>query len=190
MFLVPAVVLGVALGLLLGGRPGRLADIQLRSSWLFFTAIVLQLVAFPSPIFPLQVPAGMATVLSVASYGCLVAVTAVNLRLPGMAIAGLGMVSNLVAIVANGGHMPALPAAMRSAGLAYDGVYNNSVADASPRLPWLVDRWAAPSWVPWGNVFSAGDVLLAAGVVVLVVAAMGVRWPRLRGRAPAADTAA
>jgi hypothetical protein len=175
MFLVPAVAIGVVLGLVLGGRMGALADLRIRALWLFFAALGLQLIAFPSPLFPVQVPEGLATVLSVASYGCLLAVTALNARLPGMAVAGLGMASNMAAIVANGGHMPALPGAMRDAGLTYQGVYNNSVADASPHLPWLVDRWAAPSFVPFGNVFSAGDVLLAVGVVVLVVAAMGVR---------------
>jgi len=187
MFLVPAVVLGVVLGLLLGGRAGRLADLKLRVSWLFFVAIGLQLVAFPSPIFPVELPQGMSTVLSVGSYGCLVAVTALNVRLRGMAVAGVGMLSNLAAIVANGGHMPALPEAIRKAGLAHQGVYNNSVADASPRLAWLVDRWAAPDWVLWGNVFSVGDVLLAAGVVVLVSAAMGAG---IRGRSPATEPAA
>jgi hypothetical protein len=187
MFLVPAVVVGVVLGLVLGGRIGGLADVRIRAVWLFFAALGLQLIAFPSPLFPVQVPGGVATVLSVGSYVCLLAVTAVNVRLPGMAIAGLGMASNMLAIVVNGGHMPALPSAMRDAGLSYEGVYNNSVADSSPNLAWLVDRWAAPSWVPFGNVFSAGDVLLAVGVVVLVVAAMGVRVPLRSWRGAASE---
>jgi hypothetical protein len=187
MFLVPAVILGVVLGLLLGGRLGRLADLELRAWWLFFAAIGLQLIAFPSAIFPVDLPQGLSTALSIASYVCLVAVTALNLRLPGMAIAGLGMLANLAAILANGGHMPALPGAIREAGLTHHGVYNNSVAEASPRLPWLVDRWAAPDWVLFGNVFSVGDVMLAIGVAVLVCAAMGAG---LRGRSPATEPAA
>jgi hypothetical protein len=40
-----------------------------------------------------------------------------------------------------------------------------------------VDRWAAPSWVPFGNVFSVGDLLIAIGVVVTLAAAMGARMP-------------
>jgi hypothetical protein len=182
MFLVPAIVLGVVVGLLLGGRVERLADLRLRHVWLFFLAIGLQLVAFPWLLMPWQVPAGAATALSVASYGCLVCVTLANFRLPGLAIAGLGMVANLGAILANGGHMPALPRAMAEAGLRYQGVHNNSVADGSPAVPWLVDRWAAPQWVPWGNVFSAGDVLIAAGVVVVVACAMGASTRLLRLR--------
>jgi len=100
-----------------------------------------------------------------------------NVRLRGLAIAGGGMLLNLAAIVTNRGHMPALPSAMRDAGLAFTGVHNNSIAEASPNLAWFVDRWAAPSWVPFGNVFSVGDVLIAIGVVVTLAAAMGARMP-------------
>jgi uncharacterized protein DUF5317 len=183
MFLISAVALGVLLGLALGGRIGRLADLHLRGLWLFYLAIALQLVAFPWPLFPFEIGQTPATILQLGSYACLLAVVALNLRVPGLPLAGLGMLCNLVAISSNGGHMPALPAAMRKAGLTYTGVHNNSVADAHPTLPWLVDRWAAPDWVPWGNVFSVGDVLLAVGVLWLIAAAMGARLPRLlRGR--------
>ena len=111
---------------------------------------------------------------------------AVN-RLTGMPIAGAGMLLNLAAILSNGGHMPALPGAMRHAGLSYTGVHNNSVAEAHPNLAWFVDRWAAPSWIPAGNVFSVGDVLIAVGAIVLITAAMGARLPFRRPGVPAVD---
>jgi len=44
-----------------------------------------------------------------------------------------------------------------------------------PSLPWLVDRWAAPDWLPFANVFSAGDVVIALGAFVIVLAGMGVQ---------------
>ena len=125
----------------------------------------------------LGILSALATALSVGSYVCLVTVFLLNVRLRGLAIAGGGMLLNLAAIATNGGHMPALPSAMRDAGLAFSGVHNNSVAEASPNLAWFVDRWAAPSWVPFGNVFSAGDVLIAVGVVITLAAAMGARVP-------------
>jgi hypothetical protein len=188
MFLLPVVVLGVLIGYLLGGRLGRIAEMRLRAPWLFYVAIGLQLLAFPSLFMPWHASEGIATALSIGSYGCLLAVFLLNLRLTGMPIAGAGMLLNLAAILSNGGHMPALPAAMRQAGLSYTGVHNNSVADSSPNLVWFVDRWAAPSWVPFGNVYSAGDVLIGLGAVVLVVAAMGVRLPLRRPAAVAAET--
>jgi hypothetical protein len=52
---------------------------------------------------------------------------------------------------------------------------------ASPHFSWFVDRWALPSWVPLGNVFSVGDVLIAAGGFVFVLVATGaVRLGRRR----------
>jgi len=180
MFLLPAVVLGVVLGYALGGRLGRLAEVRLRAPWLFYVAIALQLAAFPSPLLHLSVSEQVATGLSVGSYGALVAVFVLNVDLTGMPVAGAGMLTNLVAILSNGGHMPALPSAMRGAGLTYTGIHNNSVADAAPKLPWLVDRWAAPGWMPFANVFSVGDVAIAAGVLLLVSGAMGARLPLRR----------
>jgi hypothetical protein len=41
-----------------------------------------------------------------------------------------------------------------------------------PQLAALVDRWAVPHWIPLGNVYSVGDVLIAIGVFVAVVSAM------------------
>jgi hypothetical protein len=187
MFLLPAVIIGVLAGFALGGRLGRLADVRLIKPWLFYVAIGLQLLAFPSLFMPWQASEGLATTLSIGSYGCLLAIFVLNRRLPGMPIAGAGMLLNLAAILANGGHMPALPSAMRDAGLSYSGVHNNSIAEASPNLAWFVDRWAAPSWVPFGNVFSVGDLLIGVGVAVIVAAAMGARVP-LRTRS--ADAAA
>jgi hypothetical protein len=178
MFLLPAVIIGVLAGYLLGGRLGRLADVRLRAPWLFYLAIRLQIVAFSSLLGRHE---GVATVFSIGSYAALVIVFALNVRLTGMPIAGAGMLLNLAAMLANGGHMPALPSAMRDAGLAYTGVHNNSVADASPTLAWFVDRWAAPSWAPMANVYSVGDVLIGVGAAVIVAAAMGARVP-LRGR--------
>jgi hypothetical protein len=187
MFLLPVVVIGVLAGFALGGRLGRLADVRLRAPWLFYLAIALQILAFPSLVMPWQAAEGIATALSVGSYVCLVSVFLLNVRLRGLAIAGAGMLLNLAAILTNGGHMPALPSAMRDAGLLFSGVHNNSVAEASPNLAWFVDRWAAPPWVPFGNVYSVGDVLIAIGVVVTVAAAMGARLPRAASRTAVED---
>ena len=62
-----------------------------------------------------------------------------------------------------------------------------TVVASHPHLAWLVDRWAVPHWIPGGNVYSVGDVLIAVGAVVMVSAAMGGRLPfvgRLRRQQP------
>ena len=72
-------------------------------------------------------------------------------------------------------------------GTRYTGSHNNESSRSHPHLPWLVDRWAVPHWIPGGNVYSVGDVLIAVGAVVMVSAAMGGRVPLA---APAAASAA
>ena len=179
--LLPA--LGVAL--LCGGSASRLADVRIRSAQLLFGALVLQVAAFPFDFLPWTTPGGVAVALWLASYALLLAVAARNLRLPGVALVAAGIVLNVAAVTANSGRMPVLPEAMRAAGEAYE-VRHNSVAERAPRLPWLVDRWAAPSWVPLANVFSVGDVAIAAGGAWFVLGATGAGLPGRRRRVAAA----
>ena len=181
MVLVLAVLVGLGLGRLLGGRVSALAAIPIRAPWLFYAAIALQIAGYPSGVLPWSIGDSLATGLWMVSYALLIAAVAVNVRLPGAGIVGLGMLSNLAAVVSNGGHMPARAAALRAAGVHFTGVHNNSAVASHPNLPWLIDRWPVPAWIPMGNVYSVGDVLIAVGAVVLVCAGMGVRLRR-RGR--------
>jgi hypothetical protein len=185
MVLVLAVLVGVALGRLLGGRVSALAAIPIRAPWLFYAAIALQIAGYPSGVLPWSIGDSVATALWMVSYALVIAAVAVNVRLPGAGIVGLGMLSNLAAVVSNGGHMPARASALRAAGMLYKGVHNNSAVAVHPNLPWLIDRWPVPAWIPMGNVYSVGDVVIAVGAVVLVCAGMGVRLRRRRELATA-----
>jgi hypothetical protein len=175
------IAFAVPLALAFGGRPGRIAELRLRGLWLFFLAFGIQVVAFPFAFLPWTTGEGASKALWLVSYGCLLLAAIVNRRILGAQVVALGMALNLVAILANGGRMPATPAAMEAAGLDFD-VMHNSVASADPNVPWLVDRFAAPEWVPLTNVFSVGDAVIALGSVVLVFAATGARLPRPRLR--------
>lgn len=177
MILVLPVALALGLGLLLGGDVRRLADLRLRRLELFYAAFGLQVLAFPFWFLPWQTADLHASVLWLVSYALLIAAALVNRRVVGVPVVAVGMVANVVAVVANGGHMPALPEALADADKSYV-VSNNSAALADPSLPWLVDRWAVPDWLPLGNIYSVGDVAIAAGVAVLVLAGMGVRLRR------------
>ena len=180
MSLALPVVGALALGLVLGGRLGKLAELRLRATWLFFVAIALQIVAFPFAFLPWTTDGGVASLLWLASYGFLIAAAFLNRRITGVPIVALGMCMNVAAIVANGGTMPVSHSAMLDAGRTAV-TQANSTAMADPRLGWFVDRWAAPEWIPLANVFSLGDVVIAAGAVVIVLCAMGVRLPRPLG---------
>ncbi len=143
-------------------------------------ALVLQVAIF-YPSGPLPFLRGHELAVHVASYGVLGAFLAFNRHLPGLALVALGFASNAVAIVANGGLMPASEEALRAAGrwatIQEAGLsYNNStVIGPHTRLWFLGDVFAVPAGLPLANVFSVGDVLLAVGAFVLVPSLMGAR---------------
>jgi hypothetical protein len=83
-----------------------------------------------------------------------------------------GAVSNIVAILANGGYMPASPDAMAALGKGGPVIYSNSAVMAAPVLAPLTDIFALPTWMPWANVFSIGDVLIGLGIALVIVLAM------------------
>jgi hypothetical protein len=189
MVFVNAIVFGLLLGLALGGSPSNLGKLPLRSTWLIFAALGLQVVAFPAPSMPWTVPDLTARILWLVSYGLLIAGAFANRRLTGVPIMTAGLFCNLAAILSNRGHMPVLPSALKAEGKAY-AVHFNSTRDAHPHLAWLVDRWAVPHWLPLGNVFSVGDVLIGIGALVVVLAAMEPRvLIRLLRRGPASASA-
>ena len=174
MVFVDVVVLAVAVGLCLGGRLSRLATLELRAIALLYGAIGLQLAAFPAGVFPWAMNDVVARVLWMASYALLAAAAVMNRHIRGVTGVAAGIALNLTAIVANGGHMPARVQALAEAGQAYR-VHNNSISLADPHLATLVDRWAAPDWLPFANVFSVGDIAIAVGIFVVVVCAMRPR---------------
>ncbi len=173
---------GLVLAPLLGGRWSRIGKLRLRLVWLFYVAIAIQLAAFPVKAMPWHTSDRIGVVLWLCSYGLFAAGVAGNFRIPGIPFIAVGLVSNLLAVVTNGGHMPALPSALRAAGMHFTAGHNrNSAVLQSPHLSWLIDRWAAPSWVPWANVFSVGDVLIMAGGLLFALGATGaLRLPSRR----------
>ena len=184
MVFLPVLAAAVLAGLVLGGRVGALASIRLRAMPLLYAAIALQLVAFPPAFLPFETGGVLSRALWLGSYACLLTAGLLNRHLRGIGLVLAGIALNVIAVTANGGVMPALPEAARAAGLQAPATYN-SVTQAEPRLGWLVDRWAAPEWVPFANVVSVGDILLAVGGVVLVFAAMQVPFMRRLDPQPA-----
>jgi hypothetical protein len=177
-----ACLLGVIVGAAFGGRVSALADLRFRGTWMIVVAVAAQVAAFPSTALPWSTGDAVATFMWVGSYALLIAATFRNGQIHGIGFVGLGMTCNLVAILANGGHMPALPHAAAATGV--DGVHANSAAMAHPHLAFLVDRWVAPGWVPLANVFSIGDVILFASGFVVVLIAMQPRLPWRREPQP------
>ena len=165
MFLLPSLVLGVIFAMLLGGRPGRLAEVRFRLAWTVPVALVLQLIIFG------QLGEGLDQVsierLHVASYVLLLAFAAANFRLRVLVPVLLGLMANATAIIANHGLMPVSASAARADGLS-PGVHENVFVGPS-HLGFLGDVFALPSGLPLANVFSIGDILIGIGMIMFVV---------------------
>ena len=105
-----------SVGLIVGSRgwgpPDRIAELRCVGTALLRRGFVLQVIAFPSGILPFAVADGVATTLWLCSYALLVALALLNRRVRGFPLASAGMFSNLAAVLANHGHMPALPSAL------------------------------------------------------------------------------
>jgi hypothetical protein len=169
MFILYAIPLGLLAGFATGGRIGALTDLRLRWAWLAVAGFLVQVALFSDPLGSLAGDAGPA--IYVASNLAVLAAVLRNVALPGIALIAAGAGANLVAILANGGAMPADPAALAAAGIDPSGL-TNSVATGHPMLRPLTDIFAMPAWLPFGNVFSVGDVLIGAGVAATIALAM------------------
>lgn len=181
MFILYAIPIGIALGYLLGGHIGRLADLRLRWIPLALIGLLMQVALFNTSLGTALGDAAPA--IYVVSNLLVFAMVLRNLRVPGMAVAAVGAASNLIAIVANEGYMPADPRAFASLGLGGPG-YTNSTIVTDPVLPFLTDIFAMPAWMPAANVFSVGDVLLGVGVALTIALAMRAPAPAVAASTP------
>jgi len=170
MFILYAIPAGILAGFALGGRLQGLSTIQFKWAWVFMLGLTVQLVLFSDFVTERIGGAGMP--IYVLSTLAVAAAVAANLRIRGIPIVLLGAVSNFAAIIANGGYMPASAEAMEALGRPAKTGYSNSSFVPDPALPWLTDIFALPTWLPYNNVFSIGDVLIGLGVVVVIASAM------------------
>lgn len=167
MFLLPSILLGILFALLVGGRPGRVLELELRHAWCVPTALGIQLALF-SFFGGSFVPAELGTAVHISSYGFLAFFATANAGTKVLLPLFAGMAANALAIAANGGKMPVSPEAARAAGIDV-GVHSN-VQLGGERLTFLGDVFALPHQMPFANVFSVGDLLIGVGMMVLIVA--------------------
>jgi hypothetical protein len=177
-------LLAVAAVPLAGGRLQKLAMVRLRWAWTLPVALAIQL--FITTIVP-DGPKTLYAAAHLVSYGFGAAFLVANRRVPGIWLLALGASLNLLAIVANGGVMPADPDALRQAGWPVTAsTFENSTALAHPRLSFLGDVFAIPRFVPLANVFSIGDVLIVLAGIWAIHSICGSRLVPI-GRRRATD---
>lgn len=179
VLVVPICAVALVVGWLRGGRLGNLAHVTLRSSWMVLAGFAAQLLL--AWLTARADPAGVAGLpLLVLSQVLLLGFLWRNRLLTGMPLVLAGFLLNAVVIIANGA-MPVAPAALeavsgRPAALVPG---KHQLLGADDALPWLADVLPIPLL---RTVVSVGDVVLAAGVGVLVVDLMRHRPPGTRRR--------
>jgi MFS family permease len=189
MTLLPPILLAIAATWALGGDLRRLSLLEVRLTRLVYASLAIQVVAFSS--LADGQPAGV-RVAQVASYLLLLAFVLANRRVRGFGVLALGLASNALAIVANGGLMPVDRRALVASGWSLDryadGVYHNTVlAGRGTHLAFLGDVFALPR-LPLAAAMSIGDVILIVGIFIVVyrICSTGVAPVASAVRAPLA----
>ena len=175
MFVLYAVLLGCIVGLLPGGSFAGLARLQIRWGSVILAGLVVQVVLFSAPVAERVHEIG--PLIYMASTAAVLGAVLRNWRITGFPIVAVGAASNAAAIIANGGFMPAGREAMAVLGTTFPSSYSNSSLVAHPALAGLTDIFAIPHPVPFANVFSIGDVIIAIGIAIVLIAAMRERDP-------------
>jgi hypothetical protein len=167
LFVAGALVVGLLVGAALGGSITRLERLTLTRLRLIVAAIVIQTLG------TLLLSGVMYAVAIVASFGFAGAFLLRNPHLPGrgLLLGGLGL--NALVISTNAA-MPVSADAASRAGVdlaSIQGDARHALVGSHTHLPWLADR--IPLVLPWQpQVLSIGDVLVAAGVGLLIAGGM------------------
>jgi hypothetical protein len=171
MFMLYSLLVGVALGFAFGGGVAGLSRIEFRWAPAAIMGLLAQLALFSPPL--VGIVGDLGPPLYVGTTLLVVAVVLRNVAVSrALALVAAGALSNMAAILANGGYMPATREAMAAAGHLPVTGYSNSVELTHPALDALIDRFAMPAAMPLANVFSIGDVLIGIGIAGVIALAM------------------
>lgn len=189
MLQVGVLAAAIVVAALRGGRLSGLADLRL--SWwpLLLLGVAVQALTWPTPLQARLGTGAAAPWLYSASFLLLIAVTARNVRLPGLGLILAGLALNLAAILLGGLQMPVLAGAYERLGptaLAQDAqlleqgiwLHYRPVLFEHP-WQWLGD-WLYLGW-PRPRVYSPGDILTWVGGFALVQHLMLARRPAGNG---------
>lgn len=165
MFLLPSLAIGLAVAVVLGGKPARLAEVRFALPWTVLLALAAQVVLFSQ--LGAGIPDAARGPLHIGTYGLLLAFAAANARLLPLIPVLLGVALNGLAIAANGGLMPVSTTAARAAGI--EDFRGENVSSQADHLRFLGDAFALPKQLPIANTFSVGDILIGLGMIAFIV---------------------
>lgn len=173
---IAALVLGLGLGWACGGRAANLAKLRIRFEIPILVLFVLQAVARDR-----LWGAGNSSTLGLAAWILtsigLATLLALNHRVPGLPLAGFGLLLNLDAVVLNG-FMPAVGSAVLLSPVG-GGFYG--MAGQSTIFVWIADVMPLGARTR-GLLLSVGDVVLLVAVTCTIIFAMNSVGSTERGQ--------
>jgi hypothetical protein len=180
MILLWAVFIGLAATILRARLNHRTLKLEkLRWEWLVFVSVIPQIFMFQIPATAKWIPETIVPGIQVVSMAGLVVFALINVVAPGFWALGLGLFSNFLVIVINGGWMPIstdtlarmVPSQPESfwvigtrLGYTKDRIFNPTEIN----LAWLSDRLLMPKWIPLNIAFSPGDIFISIGAILLL----------------------
>lgn len=173
-------------GALLGGSFKKLLELRVRFIWALAASLIVSLLPRIPAVGAVLVTLGEPAAVSAAvlRYGFLLIFAAANIRCIPVCVIGAGGLLNAAAMLANSGRMPVAASALASGGksaaaLEAGKIFNYVSASASTRLYPLCDIIRARGFGVY--YLSAGDIVISAGVFLLIIALMQPKRLRRRG---------
>ena len=175
--LIGGIVVGLVLGLIGGGSILNLASVRLRWVAVLLFAVILRFLTEFFLIRGVGVVEMFRLPLFVLAFVLLLAALWVNRSQPGLRLAFVGILSNTIAIAANGGHMPIWTRSLERAGFTPADLTSpfHSLLAADLDIEFLRRAGPLADILPIPlplirNVASIGDVFLAAGLAFFLFA--------------------
>jgi hypothetical protein len=148
----------------------------LHQEWLVFIAVVPQIMIFYIPGLSRAVPETIIPYIQIISMLGLIVFITMNFKHYGFVLLGVGLVSNFLAIVTNGGWMPIsvktlsrlhpeLPFDYWNVGERLSFTKDRILSPEKTNLAYLTDILNLPSWIRYKFAFSIGDILISIGII-------------------------
>jgi MFS transporter, DHA3 family, macrolide efflux protein len=175
--LIGGIVLGLVLGLIAGGSIGNLSSVRLRWVAVLMLAVILRFVTEWLLIRGNTLVETFRLPLFLFAYLLLLVALWSNRDQPGMRLAFVGILSNAIAISANGGHMPVWVPSLKAAGFTLADLSSPFHAALPPDIDaqFLLHAGPLADILPIPiplirNVASIGDLFLTAGLAFFLFA--------------------
>jgi MFS transporter, DHA3 family, macrolide efflux protein len=175
--LIGGIVLGLVLGLAAGGSIWNLGTVRLERVGLLFGAVIVRFATEAAITAGVDLADTYRLPLFALAYAMLIAGLWWNRAHPGLSLALVGIVSNAIAIVVNGGFMPIWQPSLAAAGLSFEelGTVFHRLLDANLDAKFLLQAGPLGDVIPIPfppvqNVASIGDVFLSIGLAFFLFA--------------------